>query len=104
MALKENRCVTAVMYLVKYIAVHCRPKYYGKGYGSISEPKNYLLFCSNLCLTSMLMQSSKVNLRFVFGLIKVARDFASEIEPYPLLSSALKYLFWTGMIVVYLSI
>jgi hypothetical protein len=34
---------------------------------------------------------------FVFGLLKAARDFSSEIEPSALLSGAMKYLFWTGM-------
>ncbi len=33
-----------------------------------------------------------------FGLIKVACNFASEIEPYALFSGDLKYLFGTGMI------
>jgi hypothetical protein len=41
------------------------------------------------------MQS--LDLRFVFGLIKVARDFASEIEPYTLFCGDLNYLFDTGM-------
>jgi len=36
-------------------------------------------------------------IRFVFGLIEVARDFDSEIETYTLLSGVLGYLFWTGM-------
>ncbi len=31
-----------------------------KVYDSISESKNYLFFCSNLYLASMLMQSSKL--------------------------------------------
>jgi len=35
---------------------------------------------------------------FVFGLIKVARDFSSEIEPHILFTVALQYLFWTGML------
>jgi hypothetical protein len=33
----------------------------------------------------------------VFGLIKVARDFVSETEPYTLFVGAPKYLSWTGM-------
>jgi len=35
---------------------------------------------------------------FVSGLLKVARDFASEIKPYTLFSGDLKYLFGSGMI------
>jgi len=35
---------------------------------------------------------------FVFGLIEVARAFASKIEPYTFFSGFLKYLFWTGVI------
>jgi len=33
----------------------------------------------------------------VFGLIKVARDFVSETEPYTLFVGAPKYMSWTGM-------
>jgi hypothetical protein len=39
----------------------------------------------------------RADLRFVFGLLKVARASASEIEPYTLFTGALKYLFWTGI-------
>jgi hypothetical protein len=35
---------------------------------------------------------------FVSGLLKVARDFASEIEPYTLFSGDLKYLFGSGIL------